>query len=361
MLRKASVRLAILLWAMSLSGVAQKSETPMARCWSYSTAVSVAAGIVVDDANAFFVDGEGRITALDRANGAIAWRSELGGKIGSAIVFGGEAIYVISTVPSVDGRSASDSIRSISRTTGITNWSAELSSSGPHFAKASNGTLVLSGSDGGLVGINTLSGSSKWNRTFQGDAGAELSVNGQTAAIPHSGGGVDIVSIIDGTILKTYRIDGKPVAKVSAVGDKLVFADSSGKITTADGDWKYKTGGTVTHLLPFGGNILAASADNFVYSLSVGSGNVEWKRRMPGRIASLALIGETKAVVTVIGEAAVYVIRLDEGKFVGQLALAQGEELLASTPAGDERFVAVLTTSGVTAFGSGCGKGKSGE
>ena len=107
------------------------------------------------------------------------------------------------------------------------------------------------------------------------------------------------------------------------------MGDESGRLYRINGDtgredWNFRGGGRFESLGIVGSNVLAASVDNFVYLISGSSGDVVWKRRLPGRIFGKPLILDELIFVAIIGDPNLFILEGSSGKITGRI-LSAGE------------------------------------
>ena len=109
---------------------------------------------------------------------------------------------------------------------------------------------------------------------------------------------------------------------MAPAGEGSVYIDEKGNVFSIDrkgsARWKFKAGGRIIFVKAVGDNLLLGSVDNFVYFMSAEYGNLIWKRRLSGRIASGGVIGDARAVFTVVGDRSAFVIELDDGRVVDE-------------------------------------------
>lgn len=337
---------------------AQMSDS-IVRCWAYGEPVSTFGGLLVDDTNVYAVTAEDRVLALDRKSGAVAWTSEPGGNIAAPIRPFNSSLIVVSRTASSDGKPRASYIRSISKSTGITNWVTPLSPAASYGIGGDDIALYVLAADGPLTAVDPMSGEIRWARDGTGFAGQEPHFGSSWIARRSPEKTIEVVSIEDRKLLGRLEVGIQPKVIASRGNGSLVVGDALGNLEAfslvgQSRTWSYKSGGAISHLILRDDNVVAASADNFVYSISLSSGDVEWKRRMPGRVNSIGTLAESKLILTVVGEKTAYILDLADGKFAGQVALAGDEEFIGYPLAGDERFVVALTNRGVTAFSAAC-------
>ena len=355
-----SIMFAFLVHCSVLSAIAQYPE-PMARCWSYSEPILKSGGLAADESAVYFVDEANTVKALDRIDGSTIWSAELGGTVDTSLVATKASIFVVTKTISGSSRPTAFYIRAISKATGITQWLNPLPKAERYSSSSADGGLVILENGSEIFAVEMNKGLTRWRKSgvLVGDTGHHAA--NSSIAAKSASGRIEVISPVNGQTVDRFEWPTVPVAFASR-SDQYVFGDSRGTIEArhAGGDraWNYKTGGAITQLMIAGDNILAASADNYRYSLSMRSGGIEWKRKLPGRISSVDLLGSGKAGVTVFGEKTAYVIDVDDGRFVEQLVLDGEDEFIGHPLRGDNMFLAALTSRGLTAFSAACGNEK---
>jgi outer membrane protein assembly factor BamB len=185
-------------------------------------------------------------------------------------------------------------------------------------------------------------------------------------AVPHFGSlkltiGTDnkeIISMsgVSGEMSVVARSDHSPTAVFSGTDGRYIFGDERGNLVllAADGDqvWKFKNGAKISFISRDGSDYLAASFDNFIYKFSRG-GNVEWKRRLNGRVASDPIVVDGTAVASTIGGGTVFVLRLKNGKILNQIEGDGDDSGGRVTGAGREAFI-LTTAKGLSLYSQRC-------
>lgn len=351
--------------AATVSIAAQPSDS-LVQCWSYREPISISGGILIDDSNVYAVDSGNRVLALDRKSGAVVWTSEPGGSVTSPIRSVNSSIIFVSKTSSPDGRAAASYVRSLSKFTGLTNWVTPLSHPSVYTLAGGERAIFALAQAGPLVALDPANGMIRWSRDGSGFAGRESHFELDRVTRNTGTRAVEVISLDDWKTLGRFELGFVPKVITTGPDRTLIAGDARGNLESISLDgfsrnWTYKAGGAISHLLIRDGNVIAASADNFVYSISLSSGNVEWKRRMPGRINSIALLTDMNLGLTVVGEKTGYILGLSDGKFSGRVALEGDEEFVGHPLAGDGRFVVALTNQGLTAFSAGCPARKAAE
>jgi hypothetical protein len=141
-------------------------------------------------------------------------------------------------------------------------------------------------------------------------------------------------------------------------GDTVILGNDAGLVTSLSGTgpvWKFKTGGAISAVVAVGDRFVVISRDNFVYSLRARNGGLEWKRRMPGRIAHYA-VGKDYLLVSSFDQHGASLIDLATGRVAGQLVLDGDNEVGLDPVVLADKFV-IATNGGLSGFSiSGCGQ-----
>lgn len=348
-----------------MTAAAQANDS-MVKCWAYREPVSTVGGLLVDDTSVYGVTAEERVVALDRKSGEVIWTSEPGGGVALPIRSFNSSLIVVSKTASPDGKPRASFIRSISKATGITNWVTPLAPAASYVLGGDERALYILAADGPLTAVDPTSGAVRWTRDGASFTNKEPHIGTNWIAARSTLKTIEIMSLEDRKILGQFGVEIQPSVFGSRADGSLVVGDALGNLEAVSlggnsKNWNYKAGGAISHLMLSDDNVVAASADNFVYSISLSSGNVEWKRRLPGRINSIGALGGSKLALTVVGYKTAYILDIAEGRFAAQVALEGDEEFVGYPLAGDERFVVALTNRGMAAFSSGCPAQKAAE
>jgi outer membrane protein assembly factor BamB len=348
-------------------GGAQPDKTPnspLLKCWSRSSIVLPKNGIAADSDSVYFVSGDGKINAIDIKTGETTWSSEIGGNVSSEIIATKRSVYVVSTgTPGALKETASTFVRSLSRSTGLTNWSVELRFAEKYFAGETPAGIVVVASSGDIWTLNESDGTIVWKTGFSGALSASPKFGESGIMIGTTAKKVEVYSAADGRKISSMDLQFIPALVGNGTSSAAVYADERGgvyssEIDSGDRNWKFKAGGRAADMQTIDGKILVASADNFVYFMSADYGNILWKRRMPGRIANGGVIGKRLAAFTVIGERSAYMVDLDNGRIVDQIALAGDDAFLLTPIRANGEYVIAATANGVVAYSTLCGQAK---
>ena len=338
-------------------------EQVVIKCWSYPLGESRASALASDGTHVFTGATGAKIGALS-LEGRKVWTTELGGDIASNILPLESGVFVVTAASASDpGKNGESVMRSLSRETGITNWSLKLPNSDKHFLSGFNGSVIIVSKKGVIQSVDANSGSVKWKREIAEGFVSSPVFNGGRVLVAASGKQVFGVSMATGDI-DSMR---KPAFAITALneiaGGGLIAGDDRGNLTSvANGgekvNWKFKAGGEISAIYAVSENLLVTSHDNFAYFIASRNGDVVWKKRLGGRVSYIATILNKFAVITSFEEHGAVLIDLSSGRVAGQIVLG-GDEYLVSDPVSSNGLIYVLTNQAAYAFSlNGCG-GKS--
>jgi outer membrane protein assembly factor BamB len=311
-------------------------------------------GVAVDASSAYFLDDENKLTGVDLAAGNKSWSSEIGGTVVSNLLILDDSIMLVTSLrPESSTMPIKSSIQALSRKTGVTEWSAEITSSPGVWLGSVSGIIVAVGSDGAVSGLSPVDGKLIWNVDVTSKVSAAPSFHESEIEIATGKNEVVKVSGDNGRIQVDWRAEYLPTAVLLDMKRRLFVGDERGNLTlvSPDGDqlWAFRNGAQISSATLYGSYYLAASYDNFVYKLS-RSGDVKWKRRLSGRVHDGPLILGDTAVVSIAGSGSVYVLDLKNGKISNRIETGDEEASLRLTPSPNSAGFAVAGPRGISYF-----------
>lgn len=321
------------------------------QCWEYASAPDLAVNTATDGANVYFVDTDRKLQAVDLSAGTKLWSSELAGNVVSNLLVADDAILVATRT--ADGGAvtpANSLVRSVSRQTGITNWSTDLASSSTLALGYFGGSIFVVSSSGSISAFTADKGLPIWKKEIGAKVTTEPQYRDRSALFGTDRNEILSVDVATGQFATIARTESLPTAVFPESSGRMLVGDDRGNLSfiSADGKriWKFRNGARISAITIFDSEFLATSHDNFLYKLSRG-GNVEWKRRLSARIgAGPSVVGDT-ALVATVGDGIVYVIDLFDGKIGNRIDA--GEESSVQVVASNAGFV-IVSTKGLRFF-----------
>lgn len=334
------------------------AEPNLTKCWSYGLG-DVAGGQIVSDGKRVFLGLKGaRIEALS-VDGEKIWSSEFGGEVTSNILATENGLFVVTAAVFADaGKTGDIRLRSVSKDTGITNWTVMLPEADGFFLNNSEGGIIVVSRNGTIQSIDAKQGDAKWKREIGESVFAEPVSAATNIIISTVGSQVIIISMATGEIVSMRNAAPSVTALAFTQNGVLIAGDERGKIYYLNGAskplWSFKSGGQISSVFAIGENLLATSHDNYVYFLRSRNGSRVWKIRLTGRVSDVAIYRDAYAILSSIDERRTIVVDLKNGKIAGQI-LYDVEEVAVKTLTDAELPIFALTNKGLHAYGlNGC-------
>ena len=328
----------ILLFILVASGLGtfgqtkSASEISISKCWAYPT---VETGVALaSDSTRIFIGADGAKVETLSQDGKKIWSTELGGDLSSNLLPTEKGLLLATSTERPAGERSASVLRSLSKETGITNWTLKLPDAERYFLSMHNGSVIVVAKSGTIQAVDAADGSVRWKRDLADGFAAEPVFSAAKVIVAAKANQIFSVSLASGEI-ESMRKSAYPVTSLAELpSGEIVAGDERGNISTLNGTdkalWRFKSGGEISRLLVSGENILAASHDNFIYYLIARNGDVDWKKRLGGRVLQLANIGDKYALTMSFEENSAVFTDLLTGKVAGQLVFGDGEKLVSA-------------------------------
>lgn len=336
-----------------------KNESAFATvCWNRFDDLALSSPLVSDGENVYYASLGGRITAIETAGGQSAWNAELGGRSISNILVRDLDVVAAIAVVGESAKINDSSLKSLSKKTGIVNWSTRLPAAERYVLGFTAAGIAAVSSDGNVSLFGTKIGGLLWERPSLGKLAASPFFDSEHIVISTDAGNTYVISASDGSAALRIPTPADTETLIESNGKRLISGDRRGNLTAIDFDsgrrkWRFKAGAKWTFIVQTGYGIFAGSADNFVYMLSSERGDVIWKKRMPGRILQSPAVSDSFAIVAAYGEDSSYIIDLNSGKIVNRISLEENSSFTNSPVFVSSESVAAATNSGVTLWSFG--------
>ncbi len=357
-----AIILAPLLAAFVVAGQEKpvEAEIVATKCWAYE--IQAGRRVVSDGMRIFVATAEAKVEAVSM-DGRKLWSSEMGGEIASNLLVTDSGVFVASATTPTAEKAATASLRLLSRDTGITSLAIKLPDAAQHFFERSGDAMIVVSENGTIQSIDSKSGAIRWKREIAERFVGEPYFGVEKVIVASTAKQLFTVTLASGEIESMRKLTAQATAAVQTASGETVSGDERGGISLflTDKDreyWRFKSGAAISSLRLVGGNILAASNDNFVYMLTPRSGGMAWKRRLAGRVAHIGIVDNSLALVSSLEENGATFISLAGGKQLGQITL-NDDEYLTADPTSTSGLVFVLTNSRLIAFSlNGCPSAK---
>ena len=279
---------------------------PFKRRWSWNANSLLEFTPVIAEGKLFVIKNNGAVYAINKRNGKVVWRRDLGKLAASAPAYANGRIYV--TILVRNG-SKNGLVAAIRAKDGARLWMKPLPSrteSSPLFA---NGRIYFGSEDGTVYALDAKDGSVAWRykaagavkggvalaegRLFFGDYG------GRVHAIRQSNGKRIWSSTTHGARFGTSS--GQFYATPAVAYGRVYIGNTDSNVYSFSADkgklaWRTGTGGYVyasaaVAQVPGGKpTVYVGSYDSRFYALDAKTGKVRWKHKAPGRISGAATV-----------------------------------------------------------------------
>jgi outer membrane protein assembly factor BamB len=331
-------------------------EVDVAKCWEYPLAAGER--IAVDGGSVFVGSDGAKVKALS-LQGKTVWSSEFGGEIASGLVVAENGLFLVTSAVSTDSaKSTGSRLRSVSKDTGITSWTLPLPDADQHFLSVFSESIIVVSKSGAVQSVDAKKGEVKWTRQIAAGFMAQPAFSAASVVVATTDKQIFRVSLATGEIESMRKVQQAVTALAAAADGELIVGDERGNVSLLNGkdrpNWTFKSGGEISHLISTGDQVLAASHDNFVYFLADRNGGRIWKKRLSGRVAQIAIVGDRYALISSFEEHGVMLIDVSSGKVAGQIAFGEDENLVAAPIATRDQIFAVTNDAAYSYRIGGC-------
>lgn len=338
------------------SELRSEGEVAVARCWSYDLAAGKS--ITWDRNGVIVATADARIEAISNA-GKRLWATELGGTLSSNLIVGPHGIVVTTNTPAIGDSRVSSLLRVLSPETGITGTTVKLPDVSSHFVAVTGRSLIVVSGNGVVQSLDPKTGNANWKREIASDLVGEPYINGERLIVATSAEQLFTILIATGEIVSTRKLGADATAIAETVSGDVITGDERGaviySIKAAEREyWRFKSGGLVSSIRVVNGYLIAASHDNFIYSLRPRNGGLNWKKRLAGRVTHVGLINPELALISSTDEHGAIFVGLSNGRTLGLISL-EDDETVIDDPIGSGALIFLLTNKRVVAYSlDGC-------
>jgi eukaryotic-like serine/threonine-protein kinase len=329
---------------------------PLTVRWKYESNVTLNLTPAFDNERIYLPLAGGTIVALKARDGQLLWRSEMGGELSASPIADDAMIYVASETTTPDGqpRGSSGALRALGREGGVTQWMTPLVKPLRGALTVAGRKLFAGGSDGRAYAFDKFTGGVLWSIPFTAPFNTQPVLDAGRVYLGSEDGTLITLDESTGRVIWRYRTKGAVHGRVAVADNTVFFGSGDGYVYAVSADkgrlkWRKRTGGGVEAVAVAGDTVLAASLDNFAYSLNL-KGTMLWKKLLPGRISAQPLMLQETALFTPLSSSVAVVLGLKDGKQLN--SLQTGDELSSSaSPVIVGDAVIVTTEHGLLAFG----------
>ena len=248
--------------------------------------------------------GDGTLDAVYTSNGTLAWSDRVGGNV-SAPIFADGIVFVTSSRGTVEAATES---------TGHLVWTDNLTTTltAAPGLNASDHLLVVAGTNGNVVGINSTSGTSRWTFSTGGAVTAAPIVSGSRVYVGSSNDRVVALSQSKGVLDWSFKTNGH-VDDTGSLSDNrthgvltLFIGSNGGYLYGLDAST-----GTLRLNVTVGSPIISVSTANGIVILETSNGKISATRSWVSQLDWTYRTGAALTTTPVLEDGAIYVAAED--------------------------------------------------
>jgi outer membrane protein assembly factor BamB len=267
-----------LLWAVGVRAQATQAPStllPMEPLWTTVLSAAPAAAPVHDAGYIFVALRDGHVTAVNVADGEVAWEVEL--PVVGELATGGALLYVGSR----------NALQGIEAASGRVRWSIPLEAPLSAPLVWNNSWLIAALDTQILLAIRAETGETLWRQNLGGGIHVAPSLAGDRMYVSLDSGGVAALSLMTGAVLWEQRLGGTP-SRILPLDDLFVGATDNHfyRLSRTDGaiQWNWRTGGDIVGLPAVDEKrVYFSSLDNMLWALNRTSGVQQWREPLSAR------------------------------------------------------------------------------
>ncbi len=306
--------------------------TKLERAWSWSAGEAIVSSAVVDETSVYVGIKDGRVVALDRAEGTVRWTVETEAAVEAPGLLAGDLLII---------GSRDRKLRALERATGKLRWAfdaeAEVVGAAVWLAAARGrpASVLIGAYDGRLHLLDAATGEARWTYETGSYLYGSAAVRGDKAVIGGCDGFVHAVNLADGKLVSKVPIEAYVGASVAWPADDQAYVGHFGNAVIrfdpgatkvawshVDRSFAYLSSPAVTDEL-----VILGGRDRVVRALERSTGELWWLFPTKGKVDSSPVVVGDKVVVG-SADGRLYVLTREDGELV--TSYDAGEPITAS-------------------------------
>jgi outer membrane protein assembly factor BamB len=287
---------------------------PVSTTWVAPIGQVLEGPLATDGTRIFGMGREGLAFALDRSNGALLWKTELG------------AGSVSANGPALVHRAADGMVSALDPATGKVLWRTPSGVAGPIPALVDGDLAVVVGE--GAAALQLASGRIAWS-TRETRATSSPAASGPWLFVGEDDGTLRCRDRATGASLWTFQTGRGLLAPPVLDAEQRIFLGTTDRgVVSLDSKgqrrWRWKLGADVQNRpVIYRDTVLVAAHDDVLYALRLRAGDMSWKASLPSRpLSGPILVGS--AVMVACYESDVAGFDAETGRHLGALRTPSG-------------------------------------
>jgi outer membrane protein assembly factor BamB len=327
---------------------------PLVVKWRYQSDQTSNLTPAADKTTIFLPLAGGTLIALNAPDGKLIWRAEAGGEFSAAPTTDDRSVYAATRYSEPQQKLVHGTLRSLSKTTGVTLWMRTLPGLLGGSLAAGENALFAGSADGRVYAFDKRTGLTLWINQYSEAFSSEPLVSGKLVYFGSETGNLFALDQSTGRLAWQYHTHGAIQGAIAAANGIIYFGSGDGYVYAFNESrakllWRRRTGAAVQAVVVVDNGLLAASLDNFAYLLSLRKGALVWRRQLPGRIPARPITTTDGALFTPLSTDSAIVLSLHDGKPANTLSLGE-ENSSSAAPIAVEDLILIATSHGLLAF-----------
>lgn len=259
----------------------ERTASDAVKCWSYADADVYFRSLAAGTRAAYIATDKGSLIAIDALSGSRLWKAEFGGDAVSNVAAGTANAAIVTRPVGEAGDTGRATLRVLSKETGILLWKAEVEGSGPFYLIEAQNVIVAAATTGEVLAFDAGTGDLKWKLAFAGGLTTTPRSDESLIVVATGDKRVVGVTLMGGESRMSFELN-RVAKSLLFENDSVFVGDARGEILRfeagdgGDAKWRYRAGAQIGSIADIDDTLLAASFDNFLYSVDRSSGHVNW-------------------------------------------------------------------------------------
>src|ERR1700681_1076550 len=181
---------------------------PLVVKWRYQSDQTSNLTPAADKTTVFLPLAAGTLLALNAADGKLIWRAEAGGEVSAPPTTDDRSVYAATRYSEPEQRLVHGTLRSLSKTTGVTLWMRTLPGPLGGSLIAGENALFAGSSDGRVYAFDKHTGLTLWINQYSEGFSSQPSLSGQLVYLSSDGGNLLALDQATGRPVWQYRTHG---------------------------------------------------------------------------------------------------------------------------------------------------------
>ena len=246
-----------------------------------------------DDERVYIGDYSGYLYAVDKQTGALVWEEKLGGSIGASPALHGEHVFIAVEYPAPNGR-----VFVLNVHDGAERYVTPFMGDHPHSSASidpERGYLFVGANNGIFFAFDYINGEEVWRYKTGADIKSTAAVARDTVYITSWDHELYAFDIDTGERRWSFASGDLSMSSPSIYDSVVYFGSHDGKLYAVDAEdgtekWAFSTGGVIASsptVVQETGVVIVGSKDRSLYIIDMADGSKLWEMQLDGLVSSV--------------------------------------------------------------------------